>query len=255
MSPNDEATGVTSSRRAGSMSSAVPRQRFPRSRIRVVVVADKYLICDAVRMALSGRGFEVMSARSPVGNEELRTLERQVEAFRPTVGLLLAELDDPVHLRDAMAVVSQVQTRWLLLTGSVAEASWGAVIVAGAAGILPTSVSLDDLTSAIKEVRERRTILRPDARDRAVRSWLRVAEEQQRLVRQMEELTPREMVVLGLLYDGLNVSTIAEEAGVSVGTVRSQVKSILRKLQVSSQLAAVAAYRQVRDTPRAEPRQ
>ena len=32
---------------------------------------------------------------------------------------------------------------------------------------------------------------------------------------------------------------------VSEGTVRSQVKSILRKLEVSSQLAAVAAYRQM----------
>jgi two-component system nitrate/nitrite response regulator NarL len=255
MSSNDEATKATSSRRAGRRSSSVPRQRAPRSRIRVIVVADKYLICDAVRMALSGRGFEVISARSPVGNEELRTMERQVQVFRTEVGLLLAELDEPVQLRDAMAVVSQVPTRWLLLTGSVSEASWGAVIVAGAAGVLPMSVGLDDLTSAITEVRARRTILRPEVRDRAVKSWLRVADEQQRLVRQMEELTPREMAVLGLLYDGLNVSTIAEEAGVSVGTVRSQVKSILRKLQVSSQLAAVAAYRQVRDASRAGPRQ
>ena len=59
-----------------------------------------------------------------------------------------------------------------------------------------------------------------------------------------ESLSRRESEVLCLLMEGHSVAKIAESSFVSVGTVRTQVKAILRKLGVSSQAAAVAlAYR------------
>jgi DNA-binding NarL/FixJ family response regulator len=54
-------------------------------------------------------------------------------------------------------------------------------------------------------------------------------------------LTAREREVLAGLLDGLRPSDIAERHFVSVTTVRNQVQSILTKLNVSSQLEAVAA--------------
>jgi DNA-binding CsgD family transcriptional regulator len=60
-------------------------------------------------------------------------------------------------------------------------------------------------------------------------------------------LTPREREVLLLLYSGEPVSRIAALFDVSPATVRSQVKSVLRKLEVNSQLAAVAAVRALLD--------
>nr|WP_253945550.1 helix-turn-helix transcriptional regulator [Nocardioides sp. zg-DK7169] len=58
----------------------------------------------------------------------------------------------------------------------------------------------------------------------------------------MRRLTRRELTILGLLYAGDNVGRIAAQLGVSEATVRSQVRAVLRKLAVNSQLAAVAAY-------------
>jgi len=59
-----------------------------------------------------------------------------------------------------------------------------------------------------------------------------------------ESLSRREGEVLRLLMDGMSVNKIAETSFVSVGTVRTQVKAVLRKLGVSSQVAAVAlAYK------------
>ena len=52
-------------------------------------------------------------------------------------------------------------------------------------------------------------------------------------------LTHREREVLGALVDGHGVHDIAASDVVSEATVRTQVKSILAKLEVSSQLAAV----------------
>jgi DNA-binding NarL/FixJ family response regulator len=56
-------------------------------------------------------------------------------------------------------------------------------------------------------------------------------------------LTEREQFVLAELIEGHCAEEIARAAFVSISTVRSQIKSILQKLGVSSQLAAVALAR------------
>lgn len=58
-----------------------------------------------------------------------------------------------------------------------------------------------------------------------------------------EQLTSREKYVLARLVDGHHADAIAEEAVVSITTVRSQIRSILTKLEVTSQLEAVALAR------------
>jgi DNA-binding NarL/FixJ family response regulator len=55
-----------------------------------------------------------------------------------------------------------------------------------------------------------------------------------------ERLTHREALVLGALADGLSADEIAEAHFVALTTVRSQIRAVLHKLGVRSQLAAVA---------------
>jgi DNA-binding NarL/FixJ family response regulator len=55
-----------------------------------------------------------------------------------------------------------------------------------------------------------------------------------------ERLTMREREVLAALVDGLSAEEIAETQFVALTTVRSQIRSVLQKLGVRSQLAAVA---------------
>jgi len=58
------------------------------------------------------------------------------------------------------------------------------------------------------------------------------------------QLTPKERQVLLALMRGATAREISKECYVSLPTVRSQIRGILSKLGVSSQLAAVAvAYR------------
>ena len=56
-------------------------------------------------------------------------------------------------------------------------------------------------------------------------------------------LTEREKVVLAELMEGHNAEEIAKAGYVSISTVRSQIKAILQKLGMNSQLAAVAIAR------------
>ena len=217
-----------------------------RARPRVVLVSDRHLIGDTARTALISRELEVIVERAPSGLEQLADLAHVVQRFRPDVGLLLlTDLDDPARRRAGASVVAQIPLRWVLLTATTTEAAQGAVVAAGAVGVLPMSVSVDALVEVLEDVRAGRPVMSVAARHRAIRAWRTLANEQRRLVTQMAALTPREMAVLGLLYGGLTVRVIAEREGVTEGTVRCQVKAILRKLRVRSQLAAVAAYRQV----------
>lgn len=58
-----------------------------------------------------------------------------------------------------------------------------------------------------------------------------------------QQLTPREQEVLAGLVRGLSAPAIAREAMVSATTVRSQIRAILMKLGVHSQLEAVSLAR------------
>ncbi|QIX25962.1 response regulator transcription factor [Nocardioides sp. JQ2195] len=223
----------------------VPRQRRGAHGVRLVVVSDHSLVSEAVRMALASRGFQALSLGASLGASGRRDITAQVRRFRPAVGLLLCELEDRALLRDAVDVVASTQIRWVLLTRANGGAAWGALVEAGVAAVLPMSTDLETLTDALLQVVAGRPMMPEGQRRELVEQWHREGEQARLVSRHMELLTPREMAVLASLHEGLTVKLIAVEGGVSEGTVRSQVKSILRKLEVSSQIAAVAAYRQM----------
>ena len=63
------------------------------------------------------------------------------------------------------------------------------------------------------------------------------------------DLTPGEHRVLYQMMHGASAGEIAKQLVVSLATVRSHIRSILRKLGVSSQLAAVALANGARADP------
>ncbi len=68
-----------------------------------------------------------------------------------------------------------------------------------------------------------------------------------------EQLTPREAEVLRHLAAGLPAAAIASSSHVSEATVRTQIRAVLSKLGVQSQLQAVAVARRAGWLDRANP--
>lgn len=230
-------------RAAPAQGVSVPRPRtFAARRLRVLLKADEHLVGDAVRMVLESNGLRVVSATAlhPPLDPAAR---RALAAERLQVALLIGEFEDPARLEDAIALVSAVPLPWLALVQDPAEVRWGALADAGVAGILPTSMAIDRLLVTMSRVLAGHALMSEDARSERVRRWRDQLEAERRAVALVERLTPREHSVAALLNEGLGVSEIAELTGVSPLTVRTQVKTVLRKLEVTSQLAAVAAFR------------
>ena len=146
-----------------------------------------------------------------------------------------------------MTLVEGLNVPWLVMTSAPSGPVWGALYERGVNLVASPRIRLDLTCDLLEDlVRDRNT--RPGQRRRRelVSSWQSFRRQREEWLARLELLTEREQTVLGRLYSGMTVREIAEADQVTESTVRSQVKSILRKLEVSSQIAAVAVYDSVR---------
>ena len=225
---------------------------------RVLFVSGRHLVGDAIRVALESRGLEMLAmpvsetAREPVSRQRLageydnlivlRTFSKAFGLAGLRVGAALVVGDDlDVRQREAVLRLPHLPLSWLLLVDEPGDPRWSDLVAAGASSVVPSSVGLDDLVRMLDDLVAGRAIAWP-GREQLEEEWRRLREEQEEVQRRMNSLSPRERSVLALLHDGLSVREVAELTGVREGTVRSQVKAVLRKLALSSQLAAVAQY-------------
>ena len=172
-----------------------------------------------------------------------------LEPDRPRNPLSDAEIGGPVA--DLVSALCETGHTVLVLIDaaalntedkSVVEAA-GAAIEAGAAGVLDTAQSLDTLLETLSMASAGRLPETIDPRDWINQHDLTGHRRHSRMRRRLHQLTPREREILNLLYHGQRATSIAEHCGISVATVRSQIRSILTKLDVHSQIEAVALLR------------
>ena len=214
--------------------------------LRVVVAADQTLVAQSVGLAISERSYDVFVLRWP-GSGPGRPRRRTT--LRADVGLLISELDRPARIHAARLVVQSLKVPWLVLTGAPSGPLWGAVLESGATLILPTTTTLDEVTVLLDDVVADPRATRTRRARSLVRAWQELVREREETADRLRTLTPREEDVLAMLYVGASVRTIAELFGTTLATVRGHVQAILRKLDVNSQVAAVAAYQMLQEDP------
>jgi two-component system nitrate/nitrite response regulator NarL len=219
-------------------------------RLRVLVASDQALIADAVRAALASRGHDALVVRWP-GDTRAPGARRQGlpvrRASMTEVGLLLSDLDRWSRIRAAMLVVERIGVPWVALTTSPRGPAWGGILEAGAKVVLPGTTRLDHISDLLLAVVQQQIGTPVPERKELEEAWREMRARHDAVAERLSRLTPREREVLRLMYAGSSVASIAEMFEVAPATVRSQVKSVLRKLDVNSQLAAVAAFDDVLD--------
>ena len=206
----------------------------------IAIVEDHGLIAQTVATALTAQGNEVRIV-DPRGTDDVA---EAVLAEPPELVLLDLDLGSAGDATPLIEEFTDVGAAVVIVTGVDDPVRHARCIAAGAAGVIRKAVSFDALLHAIERTLAHGTLLAGHERD----DHLRLLREHTRAERDrlapFEALTRREAEVLGELLHGLSVNEIANQAVVSVATVRSQVRSILAKLDVPSQVAAVGRARQ-----------
>ncbi len=203
---------------------------------RVLVVDDHPLTRDALTSLLAQGGFDVVGEAAD-GAEALELAERH----QPD--LVLLDLSMPGV--DGLAALPQIRTaaptcEVVVLTASGTEENLLAAVRGGAAGYLLKSEPPDRIVAFLRGVANGEAALSGQVARRLLDQVRTGAHLDGGVPDQIAEaLSARELEVLLLLDDHLATDEIATRLFISEHTVRSHVKSILRKLGVSSRREAL----------------
>ena len=204
---------------------------------RVLVVEDLSLMAVGLRMALLGRGWDVEAS----SGQTLANVASHAAQFQPHSVLLSVRLgggvDDGISRVESLVATG---ANVLLLTAERRRTVLARFLEAGASGWIGKDVTLEDVDSTLDRLANGESIIGASIRS-ALMNELRLEREQERRGRAVfADLTQREALVLAALTDGLTADEIAREHFVAVSTIRSQIRGVLQKLDVRSQLAAVS---------------
>jgi DNA-binding NarL/FixJ family response regulator len=210
----------------------------------VVITSELDMVAEAVAVGLAHRGFAATRMRWPTEQRKPGRLAAASAGQRG--GLLISDFDTWERLQAAWLLITRAPLRWVVLTRAPRGPTWGAVLEAGACLVLPSTTGLEAVCRAVDGAASGAVHMEPREQEELVRLWTELLDRRAMVHRRIASLTPREHEVLTMLHAGDRIARIAQLLGVSPVTVRSQVKAVLRKLDVNSQLGAVAALDELR---------
>ena len=207
----------------------------------MVVAEDHALTRFAIRRTLEDGGFVVSAEASDAGGAVEAALRE-----RPDVCLL--DLHMPGSVIEAIREITSAvdETAVVVLTVSRNDPDLFEALCAGASGYVAQDVDPERMPSALRNVLEGeialpRMIVRrltEEFRTRGERRPLRVLQDGR------ARLTEREWEVLELLRQGLTTADVAKRLFISQVTVRTHVRSIVKKLSVADRHAAIRLLEQ-----------
>jgi DNA-binding NarL/FixJ family response regulator len=212
-----------------------------RAIIRVLVVDDHDLFRTGLSALLGSHPDIEVVAQASGGR-----LGVQLAAeLRPDVVLMDLRMPDLPGVEATRAIVErEPATRVVALTVSAEEPDVAATMQAGACGFLVKDAPIEDVVVAVRAAAQGAAWLSPRAADVVLRRLRQADTEPGIDLELVEQLSPRELDVLGLIARGMENSEIAETLNISPRTAKNHVSNILAKLGLPSRVqAAIYAVR------------
>lgn len=191
---------------------------------RVLLADDHPMIRTAIDVLLRGTSFDIVGVASS-GEETLREVER----LQPDI--LLLDLQMPGGT--GMDVLRRLRSagsalRVVLLTAAIDDSSLMEARALRVEGMVLKNSDPAYLLECLERVRRGRSWIDPELAERTKR----LAESAG--AGRASALAPRERQLIGFVRKGLRNREIAEELGVTVGTVKVYLHAVFEKLGVSS---------------------
>jgi DNA-binding NarL/FixJ family response regulator len=195
-----------------------------KSRIRVLCVDDHRIVREGIGLIIDRQTDMEVVGSAATGEEAVLLFIRE----RPDVTLMDLQLPTLSGL-DAIRAIRRedAEARIIVLTMYQGDEDIHRALSAGATTYLLKDTLSDDLIRFVREVHAGRSPIRADVKAR--------------LDERAEHptLTPREVQVMELVYDGRRNKEIATLLGISEETVQVHLKNIFAKLKVGERTAAV----------------
>jgi len=224
-----------------------------RGQVHILIADDHPVFRLGLRKLLEAEPGLCVVGEAVDGEEALK----MVREFKPE--LLLLDLSMPkVHGLDALRDLgkSEIQTRTIVLTASIAREQVIEALQLGAHGIVMKHSATDLLIKSIHSVMAGQYWLGQESISDLVQVIRRVTPQHTgSKTRQDFGLTPREREVVGLIVAGYTNKDLAQKLGISEQTVKHHLTNIFDKLGVSNRLELVlfAIDNQLIDRDRIEP--
>jgi DNA-binding NarL/FixJ family response regulator/class 3 adenylate cyclase len=195
--------------------------------MRVVLADDSVLLREGIARLLEDAGFEVV-AQSGTAEDLLR----HVGMHKPDVALIDIRMP-PSQTDEGLRAAQQIRERWpecgVLVLSQYVEPAYAMELLGenaeGVGYLLKDRVSdVDEFAAAVRRVGEGGSALDPAVVSQLV--------GRRRRDDPLEDLTPREREVLGLMAEGRSNQAIAESLVITLRAVEKHVTSIFGKLRL-----------------------
>lgn len=212
---------------------------------RVLIIDDHLLFAESLELALSLEGYAVRRLELPEEGGSMATLRSLALRANPRTVILDLDLGRFGDGAGLIPPLARTHVNVVVVTGSQDIGRWGECMRLGARKVLTKSGALQHALATVRRLHQGLPVVTREELEDLLDAWSRQSRVDDDIRRRLERLTPRERQVLGGLIAGRTVRSISQDSVVSEATVRTQVKSILSKLEVSSQLAAVGMANQI----------
>ncbi len=213
--------------------------------ITVLIVDDQAMVRGGLRLILEAEDDIIVIAEAENGEEGVRLARRET----PDVVLMDVRMPVMDGLEATRQITEQTEsTRVIVLTTfDLDEYVYGA-LRNGASGFLLKDADGDQLVEAVRVIASGDALIAPSVTRRLISEFADRPELAE--IKGIDELTEREVEVLGLVAKGLANSEIGETLFISESTVKTHVSHILTKLHLRDRVqAVVAAYESGLATP------
>ena len=204
--------------------------------VRVLLADDHALARTGLRMVLDAEPDIEVVGEAATGRQAVHSAGR----LAPDVVLMdvrMPEMDGIAATRSIVA--GEDAPRVLILTTFDLDEYVYDALAAGASGFLLKDAGPEQLIHAIRVVAAGDALLAPSVTRRLIDELVVPGRRRVGTVRELDELTPREREVLGLVAQGLSNAEIAELLVVEETTVKTHVSRLLAKLGLRDRVQAV----------------
>jgi DNA-binding NarL/FixJ family response regulator len=206
--------------------------------IGVLLVDDQALVRSGFRMVLEAEDDIEVVGEAATGRQAIDSAHR----LNPDVVLMdvrMPELDGIAATREIVGREGERSARVLILTTFDLDEYVYDALGAGASGFLLKDAPPEQLAAGIRVVASGEALLAPAVTRRLIEDFSRARPARPERPPGLDELTPRELEVLGLMARGLSNAEIAESLVVGETTVKTHVARVLMKLGLRDRVQAV----------------